>query len=186
MPHEELPVHRDNQLWGWDALQGWEWHAGGPKSRNFFSWAWCHWEWPCNDTLTTAPPKRYQTAQKQAGSPARGGGQRALPAPQPRRRFPSDLNDKRLCLPEMLFKLRTPSSFSVHEFSLNSCWFFQCSRRLEIICLGSLMIIFYWVCESHRVVSVPWLNECNSWNHVFNNKCCIYKFIICKYSSGFF
>lgn len=60
------------------------------------------------------------------------------------------------------------SNSGTHPLSLymNFLWtaasFLQCSHRLEIICLGSLMIIFFWVCESHRVVSVPWLNECNS------------------------
>lgn len=85
----------------------------GEKSRNFFSWVWCHWKWPCDDTSTTAPPKRYQIALKQP----RGGGQCTTPAPQPRQKFPSDLNDKRICLSETLFKLGTASSFSVHESS---------------------------------------------------------------------
>lgn len=63
--------------------------------------------------------------------------------------------------------------------------FFQHRHRLEIA--SGLFLCLYSVgCESHSVASVPWLNECGTQSQVFNNKCCIYKFIICKYSAGFF
>lgn len=131
------------------------------KSRNFLSWAWCHWKWLWNSTQPE-PLLKVPNSSKTAALPYTRRGHCTLPAPQPRQKFQTELNNKRICVSEMPFEIQTPSSLPVHEFSLNSCCFFQCSHRLEIICLGSLPSFFYWACESHRVVSVPWLTECDS------------------------
>lgn len=152
MPQEELAGQREIQLWGWDVLQGWEWYAHGRKKAGTSS--------PGlgatgTGRITTPQPPLLTKDTKQcwkSNSP--------LHCPQPRwgRNFQVTSVTKGSVF---LGCFQTPLS-QYMDFLWTAVSFFQCSHRLEIICLGSLMIISYWVCESHRLASVSWLNECNS------------------------